>query len=72
MKNLPKLYKIKYINYAVKNEKKLAAEAKEIDSGEVFVWATSPKHATDKIKAKCGPNVMVCGSSPGHLKEIGK
>ena len=70
MKNLPKLYKIKYINYAVKNEKKLAAEAKKIDSGEVFVWAASAKHATDKIKANCGPNVMICGSAPGHLRRV--
>ena len=65
-----KLYEIKYIDFAVQNDKKLVIESTPTKKGKKFVWAESRKHAEDKIRAFSSPNVMIVGSAPGHLRRV--
>ncbi len=47
-----KLFRVSFIDYAVKNSKELLSESKVINSGSKDIWAETRKHAETKAKAQ--------------------
>lgn len=47
-----KLFRVSYIDYAIKNSKELLSESKVIGNGSKNIWAETRKHAETKVKGQ--------------------